>query len=78
MTVSAQQAIERYAYAYQKLYQQSPTELYAIDAEWIVVDGYTVHVEELEDATAQLVQALDQTPDERRQIVYKLMAWFSQ
>ena len=37
--ISAEQAMRRYASAYQKLYKRLPKDLRALDGNWVVVNG---------------------------------------
>ena len=56
MQITAEQAMDGYADAYQKLYNRMPKELRALDANWVMVNGACINAEELQNLTERLEQ----------------------
>jgi len=76
MTQTAEQVINYYTEAYQKLYKRTPKDLHVIDSEWVVVNGARMRASELAYLTSQLQQEYTQSLEERRNIIKRLVNWF--
>jgi len=72
----AEKVVQHYTEAYQKLYQRTPRDLRILDQEWIVVNGARMRLTELEYLTNQLLQEYQQSIEERRGIINRLVKWF--
>ncbi len=71
----SEKIMRRYVEAYQKLYNRIPKDLRALDEEWVIVNGARMRVSELEYLTRQLQQEYDQSIDQRRSVVNRLVKW---
>jgi hypothetical protein len=78
MQTSAENAVLRYADAYQKLYKQMPNDLRALDHQWVIVDGARVHAAELESVTARLLEEHEQLLAQQRSAINRLILWCKQ
>ncbi|HVO71978.1 MAG TPA: hypothetical protein VMT24_18140 [Aggregatilineaceae bacterium] len=69
--------MERYLDIYQSLYKRAPSELRDLGGQWILVNGARMTVQELDDLTNQLHRELQQEQARKRNLVKRLLAWFS-
>ncbi len=76
MQQSANQVIHQYAEAYQKLYNRRPSDLRALDNNWVIVNGARMRVTELEYLTHRLHQEYSQTRASRKSVINRLIKWF--
>lgn len=74
---NAEKAMARYAEVYKVLYRRSPSELRDLGGEWVLVNGARMTVPELEQLTGQLQRELQQEQARKRNIVKRLLGWFS-
>ncbi|MBN1680625.1 MAG: hypothetical protein JW966_10055 [Anaerolineae bacterium] len=72
-----EKAMARYLEVYLALYQRSPKELRNLGDNWVLVNGARMAVEELENLTKNLNQEYQQLLANKRNIVKKLLNWFS-
>ncbi|MGJ3238187.1 MAG: hypothetical protein ACFE0Q_05725 [Anaerolineae bacterium] len=68
--------MHRYAEAYEKLYNRRPRDLRAVDDDWVIVNGARMRLAELEHLTRQLQLEYQQTLNNKRNLVSKLIKWF--
>ena len=78
MDVTAEHAMHHYAEAYQRLYNRKPRDLRAIDSHWVIVNGARMRANELEYLTRQLQLEYDQSQAAKRNVVKRLLKWFTQ
>lgn len=69
-------AMHQYAEAYEKLYNRRPRDLRAVDENWVIVNGARMQVTELEILTEQLRIEHNQSLNNRRSLVGRLIKWF--
>ncbi len=72
-----EKAMARYMEVYQALYQRAPKELRDLGNDWVLVNGARMKVDELETLTNELNRELQQVLANKRNIVKKLLNWFS-
>ncbi|HEX3054318.1 MAG TPA: hypothetical protein VHP83_26920 [Aggregatilineaceae bacterium] len=72
-----EKAMARYLEVYQSLYQRAPKELRDLGNDWVLVNGARMKVDELETLTNELNRELQQVLANKRNIVKKLLNWFS-
>jgi hypothetical protein len=75
-TLSAEQIMNHYVEAYQKLYNRKPKDMRPLENGWIIVNGARMRVTELALLTAQLQLEYKQGIEERRGMVNRLLSWF--
>lgn len=66
----------RYLEIYQSLYKRTPSELRDLGANWVLVNGARMTVDELKQLTDQLQRELQQEQTRKRNIVRRLLSWF--
>jgi hypothetical protein len=71
-----EKAMHSYVEAYSKLYNRHPSELRALDEEWVVVNGAQMRIGELVYLTNQLQQEYKQAMNQKRNMVKRLISWF--
>lgn len=64
-----------YVEAYQQLYQRQPSNLHALDREWVIVNGARMRVSDLEKLTHQLLQEHRQL-EAKKSAISRLIKWF--
>lgn len=72
-----EKAMARYLDVYLSLYQRTPRELRDLGNEWVLVNGARMRVEELENLADELNREYQQILANKRNIVKKLLNWFS-
>lgn len=77
MVQSPEQAMHSYSTAYEKLYKRRPRDLRALDSDWVIVNGARMRVSELEHLTKQLQLEYNQSLANRKNMVSKLIKWFT-
>ncbi len=75
--MNVEKAMARYLDIYQALYRRTPSELRDLGSNWVLVNGARMTVEELDQLTEQLQKELQQEQSRRRNIVKRLLTWFS-
>ncbi len=75
MVANSEEVMQKYAKAYQKLYNRMPKDLHALDNSWVVVNGARMNLLELEYLTQQLKLEYRQGIAERRSVVSRLISW---
>ncbi len=75
--MNVEKAMARYLDIYQALYRRTPSELRDLGSNWVLVNGARMTVEELDQLTEQLQKELQQEQNRRRNIVKRLLTWFS-
>jgi hypothetical protein len=75
-TAPADEVVQYYMKAYQKLYNRTPRDLEVVNDDWVIVNGARMRVSELEYLTRQLQQEYAQGLEERRSVLKRLVAWF--
>lgn len=73
--ISAHQAMQHYAQAYERLYNRAPRDLRALDQEWVVVNGARMRAIELEHLTRQLQLEYSQSLAQKKSVVMRLLKW---
>jgi hypothetical protein len=76
MSLHAEKVIQHYTEAYHNLYKRTPRDLRILDQEWIIVNGARMRLAELEYLTEQLQQEYQQSQDNKRGLVMRLVKWF--
>jgi len=69
-----EKVMQNYVEAYQKLYKRVPTDLRAIDKDWVSVNGARMRITELEYLTRQLTMEYKQL-SEKKNIIGRLIKW---
>ena len=72
-----EKAMARYQNVYLSLYQRTPRELRDLGNNWVLVNGARMNVEELENLANELQKEYQQVLVNKRNIVKKLLNWFS-
>ncbi len=72
-----EKAMARYQNVYVSLYQRGPKELRDLGNNWVLVNGARMNVDELENLSDQLQKEYQQVLVNKRNIVKKLLNWFS-
>jgi hypothetical protein len=67
----------RYQNVYLSLYQRTPRELRDLGNNWVLVNGARMSVDELENLANELQKEYQQVLVNKRNIVKKLLNWFS-
>jgi hypothetical protein len=67
----------RYQNVYLSLYQRIPRELRDLGNNWVLVNGARMSVDELENLANELQKEYQQVLANKRNIVKKLLNWFS-
>lgn len=67
----------QYVEAYEQLYQRRPRDLRAVDEEWVIVNGARMRFTELDNLTKQLQLEYKQTMSNKRNLVGRLIKWFT-
>ncbi len=67
----------RYLEIYKSLYRRAPSELRDLGGNWVLVNGARMTTEELEQLTDQLQRELQEEQARKRNIVKRLLNWFS-
>jgi hypothetical protein len=67
----------RYQTVYLSLYRHNPRELRDLGNSWVLVNGARMNIEELEHLADQLQKEYQQVVSNKRNIVKKLLNWFS-
>ena len=75
MERDARRIMTQYTEAYQKLYQRTPSSIYKLDENWILVNGARMRLSELEFLTRQLQKEYDAVLKEKRNLVSRLINW---
>jgi len=76
MIYDAEKIMTNYVEAYTKLYNRYPSDLRAIDEDWVVVNGARMRIGELEYLTKQLQMEYGEVVNKRRSMVNRLIRWF--
>lgn len=77
LAVNIEPAMARYTEIYQSLYRRSPSELRDLGEGWVLVNGARMTFHELEILTGQLQRELQQEQARKRNLVKRLLGWFS-
>lgn len=72
-----QRAMARYLHVYLALYQREPRELRDLGNNWVLVNGARMSVDELENLSNELNREYQQVLANKRNVVKKLLKWFS-
>ncbi len=75
--MNTEKAMARYMEIYKSLYRRTPSELRDLGGNWVLVNGARMTTEELEQLTEQLRRELQQEQARKRNIVKRLLNWFS-
>lgn len=75
--VTTDKAMIRYHEAYLSLFRRPPSELRDIGNNWVLVNGARMSIDELEVLTSQLQRELQQERARKRNLVQRLLNWFS-
>jgi hypothetical protein len=75
--VDVEKVMTRYLEIYHALYRRTPSELRDLGNNWVLVNGARMTLEELDQLTGQLQHELEQEQIRKRNIVKRLLAWFS-
>jgi hypothetical protein len=75
--VNTEKSMARYLEIYKSLYRRAPSELRDLGGNWVLVNGARMTTEELEQLTDQLHRELEQEQARKRNIVKRLLNWFS-
>ena len=75
--MEVEKVMARYLEIYQALYRRIPSELRDLGNNWVLVNGARMTLEELDQLTGQLQRELEQEQIRKRNIVKRLLAWFS-
>ncbi len=74
--MQVEKVMMNYVEAYQKLYHRVPTDVRAIDQEWVIVNGARMRVVELEKLTSHIMQEYEQVVGAKRNVIGRLIKWF--
>jgi hypothetical protein len=77
LQITVEQALQGYAAVYHKLYQRVPRDLRVLNAEWVIVNGARMHVNDLIHLTTQLYAEYKRTEDKKKSLVGRLIGFFS-
>jgi hypothetical protein len=77
MQITVEQALQGYAAVYHKLYQRVPRDLRVVNAEWVIVNGARMHVNDLVGLTTQLYAEYTRTQDKKKSLVGRLIGFFN-
>lgn len=77
MQITVEQALQGYAAVYHKLYQRVPRDLHALNAEWVVVNGARMHVNDLISLTTQLYAEYTRGQEKKKSLVGRLVSFFN-
>jgi hypothetical protein len=69
--------MQNYITVYKKLHNRIPQELRAIDVEWVLVNGARIRLVELEYMTVQMNNEYEQLRSQKKNLVAKLVKWFT-
>ncbi|MBI5958717.1 MAG: hypothetical protein HY866_08280 [Chloroflexi bacterium] len=72
-----EKAMARYSNLYLSLYQRSPKELRDLGNNWVLVNGARMNVDELENLSEELNREYQQVLANKRNLVKKMLSWFS-
>jgi hypothetical protein len=72
-----EKAMARYQTVYVSLYQRRPRVLRDLGNNWVLVNGARMNVEELENLADQLQKEYQQVLVNKRNLVKRLLNWFS-
>ena len=72
-----EKAMAHYLDVYRLLYQRIPRELRDLGNNWVLVNGARMSVDELEHLADELNREYQQVVANKRNIVKKLLTWFS-
>ncbi len=75
--MNTEKSMARYLEIYKSLYRRAPSELRDLGGNWVLVNGARMTTEELEQLTDQLHRELEQEQARKRNIVKRLLNWFS-
>lgn len=75
MQYNTEKVMQNYVEAYQKLYQRTPTDIRALDHEWVIVNGARMRITELEYLTGRLQLEYEQIAGAKRNLVNRLIKW---
>jgi hypothetical protein len=75
--MDTQQIINLYTQVYRQLYKKTPRDLSLLDNGRVIVNGAQMHISELEYLTRQLQLEYHQQTAARRNVVGRLIGWFS-
>lgn len=78
MQISTETAIMRFTDAYTKLFKRNPQDLYALDNNWIVVNGARFQVIELEFLSAHMELQYKLVQEQKRGLIHRLIRWLKQ
>jgi hypothetical protein len=76
MENASEQVMLNYAEAYQRLYNRIPSDLRAVDNEWVIVNGARMRTAELAYLTRQLQREYSQGLAQQKGVVNRLIKWF--
>jgi hypothetical protein len=74
--VQVEKVMMNYVEAYQKLYRRTPTDVRAIDQDWVIVNGARMRVTELEKLTSHIIQEYEEVVGAKRNVISRLIKWF--
>jgi hypothetical protein len=77
IALNTEKSMARYLEIYQSLYKRAPSELRDLGEQWVLVNGARMTVQELNDLTDQLQRELQQEQARKRNLVKRLLTWFS-
>jgi hypothetical protein len=75
--LNTEKSMARYLEIYKSLYRRAPSELRDLGGNWVLVNGARMTTEELEQLTDQLQRELQEEQARKRNIVKRLLNWFS-
>ncbi len=75
--MNTEKSMARYLEIYKSLYRRAPSELRDLGGNWVLVNGARMTTEELEQLTDQLQRELQEEQARKRNIVKRLLNWFS-
>ena len=77
MEVPVQELLSNYTQNYAKLYRRNPREVVDLGEGWVLINGARMSVEELSQLTLQLQHEIDKERAAKRNVVTRLLKWFS-
>lgn len=76
--VSTDTAMMRFSSAYQKLFKRMPQDIYAVDSNWVIVNGARFQVVELEFLSAHMELQYKLVQEQKRGLINRLIRWLKQ
>ena len=77
MNQTATHIITQYKQAYEKLYHRVPQYLYALDENWVIVNGARMRVIDLQYVVHQLNEEFNQKQVKRQSVLHRLISWLN-